>query len=233
MGGRDVDLNAVSIRADGGDEGLEDYSVASSDGSVEVVFRGIRDRLIKEISGARYVVGCVAWLTCPDILKALGRCNGVLITVQKEDFLRPDTESPTAGYWRGIRKQMDTLPVIDRARFHPGLIGNLNVCCGNQGDAIRCVGNHNSERSHTHPKAHHKFVVFCDADEHRTLVPRAVWTGSFNFTRTATRSLENAVILKDPAIVGAFFNEFQQVYALSEPLDWETPYSDPEYRIGT
>ena len=52
-----------------------------------------------------------------------------------------------------------------------------------------------------------------------TFVPRVVWTGSFNFTLNATNSFENAVVLHDPKIVNAFYQEWGQILALSEPLD--------------
>lgn len=41
------------------------------------------------------------------------------------------------------------------------------------------------------------------------IVPYAVWTGSFNFTKNACASFENAVVLREPAIVKAFFEEYQ------------------------
>jgi hypothetical protein len=64
-------------------------------------------------------------------------------------------------------------------------------------------------------------------------VPYAVWTGSFNWTYNAGNSLENAVLLQDPEIVAAYYREFQQVLAFSEPLDWTSDYVEPEWRIGT
>ena len=66
-----------------------------------------------------------------------------------------------------------------------------------------------------------------------SVVPYKVWTGSFNFTNNAERSFENAVVLEEPSIVQAYFKEFQQIAALSEPLDWESEWVEPEWRIGT
>jgi len=63
--------------------------------------------------------------------------------------------------------------------------------------------------------------------------PYEVWTGSFNFTKNATYSFENAVLSKDQNIVGAFFREFGQIAALSESLDWETEWTAPDWRIGS
>jgi len=86
---------------------------------------------------------------------------------------------------------------------------------------------------------HNKFLVFrkasgVDAESGRPqLDPYAVWTGSFNFTRNATASLENALVLTDPAIVRACYQEWEQILALSELLDWESDWIEPEWRIGS
>ena len=60
-----------------------------------------------------------------------------------------------------------------------------------------------------------------------------VWTGSYNISQTAAKSLENAVVIRDQVIAQAYFNEWSQIMALSEPLDWESEWVAPEWRIGT
>jgi hypothetical protein len=86
---------------------------------------------------------------------------------------------------------------------------------------------------------HHKFFVMCDvevdAEFHMPtkIVGRSVWTGSFNPTANGTKSRENAVLIASDEIAQAFLREWFQVYAISEPLDWESEWCQPEYRIGT
>jgi phosphatidylserine/phosphatidylglycerophosphate/cardiolipin synthase-like enzyme len=65
------------------------------------------------------------------------------------------------------------------------------------------------------------------------LHPYAVWTGSFNFSYTASYSFENAIYTNRPKIVQAYFAEWQQILAFSEPLDWTTEWVQPEWRIGS
>jgi len=110
---------------------------------------------------------------------------------------------------------------------------------GDGAEGVRCAG-YGGDRMR--PKMHHKFCVFLRSvksfdynyqGEGSLFEPYAVWTGSYNWTATATRSLENAVILADPASVAAFYAEWAQVFALSEPLDWDSAYVEPEFRIGT
>jgi len=75
---------------------------------------------------------------------------------------------------------------------------------------------------------HHKFLVFLSAG-----VPSVVWTGSFNFTHNGEASLENAVIIHSREIAEVYYSEWQQIFSLSEPLDWSAQWMEPEYRIGT
>lgn len=65
---------------------------------------------------------------------------------------------------------------------------------------------------------HHKFLVRCERKRGGGLVPQSVWTGSMNFSRAgATLSLENAVIIDDPVIAGAYLSEFESVLVVSRP----------------
>ncbi len=233
-------LNEKCIPTDCGSESLKDFSVSCT--GTSVYFRNLEERLTLRIEPAHVVVGCVAWMTNPRILEALSRKAGVSIVVQKEDFLRPDTVQ----YRRSLRELYDSLPSLERWPFE--LLGSMATSTDPTLEAVRCVGVRSRPAS---PKMHHKFVVFCKRNlawrptstaealgeelcaERDRPIPYAVWTGSFNFTHTATRSFENAVYIEDPEISQAYFNEWEQVAALSEPLDWDSPYVAPEWRIGT
>lgn len=122
------------------------------------------------------------------------------------------------------------------------------------------MGNHNSDKSLSFPRMHNKFLIFTEnipiyddvpstfgyaaedysADDNLDL-PKllgvsdtaCVWTGSYNISQTAAKSLENAVVIRDQVIAQAYFNEWSQIMALSEPLDWESEWVAPEWRIGT
>lgn len=251
-----TDLNHERVRGEGGWEDgqpLQDYQAASADGQAEVYFRDLESHLCRHIRSADLVVGCVAWLTSFPILESLSSVPyGVGLVVQKEDFLRPDI-APHSEFAQQLRTAYGKLhgPDVDRYHF-PGILGDLSVC-GDPGiDSVRCVGNHNASKRAAMPRMHNKFLVLCsytfegffneelccylDKDGMPTcpkVSPYAVWTGSFNFTKNAGFSLENAVVLKDEAICTAYFNEWQQIEGLSEPLDWETPWVTPQWRIGT
>lgn len=55
---------------------------------------------------------------------------------------------------------------------------------------------------------HHKFVVFgCNKEDESLL-----WTGSFNFTKSANaRNQENVIVLQDEAIIDQYVTQFEQL----------------------
>jgi phosphatidylserine/phosphatidylglycerophosphate/cardiolipin synthase-like enzyme len=104
-------------------------------------------------------------------------------------------------------------------------------------EGVRCVGNYNADKHPAWPRMHNKFLVFCaDRGEPGWPYPdepECVWTGSYNMTFNAQKSFENSVIIHDRDIAAAYAWEWSQILAFSEPLDWESRWCAPEYRIGT
>lgn len=231
-----MNLNHLAIEnADGPEVPLQDASTSSADGSVTVYFRSIEDALLHHIEAADIVVGCVAWLSSKRVLRHLARKHSVALVVQKEDFLRPDSGQPRARVRTDLRPLYNALPSRLQRLEYPDLVGSLSVCGDPTMDPVRCLGPHNVDRRFAIPSAHHKFAVFCHlagATGERTIEPYEVWTGSYNWTSNAARSMENAVVLTDSAIVRAFYKEWEQAYAVSEPLDWDAPWVTP-LRIGS
>ncbi|WP_374028990.1 hypothetical protein [Bdellovibrio bacteriovorus] len=232
------DLNKICIpNADGDPTPLRDFSMSS--GNIEVVFRNVKERLIAEILRSEVVLGCVAWLTDSEILEALSKVS-CSIVVQKEDFLRPDLGVIDENWKANLRKSYDSLRFKSERYALPGVGGFLSTASDPGVGAVRCVGNHNSQKKSAFPRMHNKFVVFgkievapVERGYSEWVVPCSVWTGSYNFTKNAGRSFENAVILSGSEISSAYANEYAQIFALSESLDWSSPWVEPEFRIGT
>ena len=237
-------LNGLKIvNADGPDEPLLDPSIMS--GKVTAYFRDIEQNFMRHCHEADAVVGCVAWLTNVSMLRMLASKEAVSIVVQKEDFLRPDvndwTSTPTN--WKvSLRIKYNRLKPFSKINT-PG-VEHLSFASTDGMDAIRCCGNHNKNKKQTFPRMHNQFVVFCQEDKKKRVInppypdvvyyePYAVWTGSFNFSENAARSFENVVVIEDKTIAGAYYEEWAQIMALSEPLDWHSEWCEPEWRIGT
>lgn len=234
-------LDAVIRNADGPDMPMRVAGKNTRRGAysaiVEVVFRDLEERLASEIRQWDSVVGCCAWLTSEPILQALASIRGAQIIVQKEDFLRPDVGGHTK---ERLRRLYDQIPCENKWDH------NLpyNVCSDEIIPAIMCAGIC-LPRNQIPPRMHHKFMVFgrhvpiprpagvegeWDATQFR---PSVVWTGSYNPTQNATRSLENAVIIRSDIIANDFYMEWRNVLGIAEQLDWRSEYVNPEYRIGT
>ncbi len=94
---------------------------------------------------------------------------------------------------------------------------------------------------------HHKFLLFdwngasdcggefgeeCDPGYGR-IQPNAVFTGSYNITKNAQLSFENSLIIERPSIVDKYMQEFEHIFGISEPLDWNSEWVNPRYRVGT
>jgi len=227
--------------------------------SIRVHFRELEERLCEEIEIAEAVVGCAAWLTSAAVLRALSKKDAVSIIVQKEDFLRPDSGSGR-DFKTWLRGMYQAIP----SNFERNSItfARTSLCETGLGydpkiDAIRCMGV-SGRGDRTSPRMHHKFFVFLqrvpDTHPHDCYLPYAVWTGSFNPTKNATNSLENAIVITskwDEVVAAdaggaatsfdwnlrdipfAYFEEWAEIAGNSEPLDWYAEYVAPEWAEGT
>jgi hypothetical protein len=250
----EINLNDLKISTDGGPLSLANNNVMLKNVSfdkTEVFFRELEKELIKKISEFKngLIFGSIAWLTSDNILDALAKCSYVQIVVQKEDFLRPDLNSPSnAKDWKArLRKKYDQLSFLGDRYDCRKPICDLSILGDPSVDPVRCLGNHNAYKKSAFPRAHNKFLVFCKflkepnikSRERQEIIydPVGVWTGSFNLTKNASMSFENALYIEDKSgqnkILNAFLDEHHQIFALSEPLDWTTHWSEPEFRIGT
>lgn len=229
---RPTNLNDLTIySADGPEVEQVDYSYRSD--CLDVYFKDIQKHLIDFIGTATHVLGCVAWLTDPEIIDALAKTS-CSILVQKEDFLRPDCDS-TSNFKRAMRTRYDSLKNKCVCRYNaPGAL-HMMSCAGDPTvAAVRAVGNHNRDRNPAFPRMHNKFLVACDYDREKdNLYPHSVWTGSFNFTKNAGMSFENAVVIRDQKVAHQYAQEWGQIAAFSEPLNWQSTWVFPEWRIGT
>jgi hypothetical protein len=196
--------------------------------SVTVHFQHQMAILHSEIRKWDIVIGCVAWLTNFNILRALERCKHVNILIQKEDFLRPDvgnwTETRIKEAYNALRPlrdyQWDT-------RFEDQATGEAFYYETYLERAIRCVGVV-APRGTVPARMHHKFLVFCELDKYDHIKPKAVWTGSLNLTENATRSLENSLLIKDETIAMMYTEEWRTLMLISESLDWDSSYVEPD-----
>lgn len=216
----------------------DNYSrIVLAPASVEVVFRDHKRKLIDFIARHNVLLGAVAWLTDEDIIYELAGKKASIL-VQKEDFLRPDAK----GSKESLRKAYGELYCGLYGAEVPGRFREIQYAEAFKVDPIRCVGNANREIRKSSPRMHNKFLIGCDYleevgkvewAEHNLVVPKAVWTGSFNFTYNAQASFENAVIISDERVARTYCDEWSQIYLFSEDLNWSVDWVAPEHWIGT
>ena len=254
MGPEPLDLNRP--KGNGIPEQLDHGCVS---GTVEVVFRDYRRRLLQLLEEARrrglVCLGAVAWMTDSEILDALARLPTSLI-VQKELYLRSDDRSgPNPGWAALMREQFDALAYSDRdhdlflRQNFPAPLGNMNLLGDQQISGVRCCGARALDGHYRRgsPLMHNKFLVFArlslapapgqeeeeDPDGDILWEPEMVWTGSCNLSRTAARSRENSIIIRDPKVATAYLREWVDLMCLSESLDWQSEDPAPEWRQDT
>ena len=205
--------------------------------SVEIIFRSHKRKLKDFISRYDVLLGAVAWLTDEDIIYELSKKRTSML-VQKEDFLRPDSR----GSKDSLRKSYSSLSTHLSFAEIPGILNRVQYSESCNIQPIRCVGNANSKKKSAFPRMHNKFLIGCDYSmqvgevehaEHNFVIPRAVWTGSYNFSYNARASFENAIITTDDRVARAFAEEWSQIYLLSEELNWSDDWVAPDYWIGT
>jgi hypothetical protein len=223
---------------------------------VVAMFDDLPGQCCKFIEGADTILGCVAWLTNARVLAALSQVPSVSIIVQKEDFLRPDSGRQYKAQLRALYQRLHS---IGLGRLTLGGTSSYSTASEHPGDdcAIRCMGIVSRGQKIAVPRMHHKFLVRCEARYclgqdctqvdgaachcckcqdiicHGHPEPAAVWTGSFNMTHNGANSLENAVVIADPAIAQRYQYEWGWIFGLSEPLNWEHDWVEPEMRLGS
>ena len=234
-----INLNNLLLSSADWNDDVQIYDHNIRSGNTNVYFRHLKSKLIGHINEYSIMVGCVAWLTDFDILRALSSKESSII-VQKEDFLRPDLQSNRFNWKNTLRMAYKSLHFdYERYAFHDNVLSHMSICADPSIEPVRCVGNFNSGKKPAFPRMHNKFIVFCkykpedNDDVWGSIIPCAVWTGSFNFTKNAGYSFENALFINNPDIAMGYFKEYGFIAGLSEPLDWTSKWCEPEWRIGT
>jgi len=221
----------------------------------------IKDHLIEKILKFKdgFIFGCVAWLNDHDILNALAECSNVQILIQKDHKIKiqrydlgaefGDTNKPVQMLYKKLRFSNS------RFRCHHDM-SFLNMNSNGIIDPIRTVGVEKIEQKswqkykNSKPLMHHKFLVFCKKNEKRRTyggdtatendlyIAVGLWNGSFNFTKNASKSFENATYFQkndgSSEMINGCLKTHHDLFTISESLAWGEEYGvHPDYKIGS
>ena len=156
------------------------------------------------------VVGCVAWLSDPQVIDELAKyCENVFLIVNDEDF----------SSWGNGKTHLlyDRLPWCKRSlcKLFSHLSDSYIPMKGEGTFApVRTI-----EKTYDSHLMHNKYVIFMLRSEQTGLLQcESVWMGSVNFTKNSLNNLESSVYMEDGRVAKAFFNDFTNLFLLSRPL---------------
>ena len=155
-----MNLNTINVRnKDVQDCQQQNFSIIDDNKKTEVYFKDIEKHIINKIRKYKKVVGCVAWLTNFNILKELEKKDSVLIIVQEEDFLRPDTnfDGRLEDWKEKIHKYYNSLYNSQNGIY----LGVCSISCasGLGFSGIRRLGKINTDKNPAFPRMHNKFII--------------------------------------------------------------------------
>lgn len=195
---------------------------------IDCRFNNILEILLKCIDESYGIVGCVAWLSHPSILHALQKKHFIGMVVQKEAFLKPQfktSDRQRQSWSNNVRMDYKKLP--NAPKYLYDTLGNSidyhkddekKTSSSSSPPNIVYHGElSKTSKSKLHTsRMHHKFLIFFNS-QHK---PERVWTGSFNFTKNAEMSLENALIITHvDHICNSYLSEWSSIYKSST---WNT-----------
>ena len=123
------------------------------DGRVVAIFNDLAEACAEFVAGADAVVGCVAWLTNPTVLRTFAKLPAISLIVQKEDFLRPDSGASD----EELRAAYTMLHGLDRELLPQSR--DIAYAWGDKIEPVRCVGIENHTQRKAVPRMHHKYLV--------------------------------------------------------------------------
>lgn len=199
-----------------------------------VHFKNIREVLFYHLAHCSYVIGCVAWITDFSVINAMSQLKGATLIVQAESMFKIKTRD---SFKTNLKRKYQTIKQFPWATFAKAtrmphfqslweemkttgeIQEQLWTTLGQDPMAIRTCGQiqragHEGQNPDEPSMMHHKYLVFMD-DNGKTL---AVWTGSFNFTKNASKSLENVQIIYNKKVADAYLRNFLSLLPTSRGI---------------
>lgn len=211
------------------------FSAAGRPGTykdIQVVFYDIEKSIIEMIMNYSVVVGCAYNFSNTSIIDALSKkgSKSCIIVDKIEVGSRTRFYKETRNKITPFDFDIGSLPPLFSCV-------DLEIPKVKNSESLRVFGEQSTpykQHQKKKPRLHHKFLVFGELDKFNSFTPRAVITGSFNFSQNAISSRENAVIFKNEYIAKSFYDEWAGCFMLSESiLKYNKSKMEPEFLTGT
>ena len=224
-------------------------------GAVEVVLRDHKAQLLELFAEARagnlVCTGALYRLTDSEVLEAMTTVATSVVVQKERNWWAAHDSAQRPGWKDLLRSDYDAVAASGehngsfQRQNCPDPLGSRGLLSDQHLAGVRCFGQLNCEggSEQQFPILHDKFLVFSELDfpadpgpqdalyitgDHEWK-PRIVWTGSYNPTRLANRSLESALIIRDETVATLFLHKWACIMALSEPLDWTSDSINPQW----
>ena len=223
-------------------------------GAVEVVSCNHKAKLLELFAEGRasnlVCVGALYRLTEPELLEAMTTVATSVVVQKERNWWAGRDPSPRPGWQDLLRVDYDAVAAsgehndLFQRQNCPEPLGSRGLLGDQHLAGIRCFGQiNNGGGEQQSPILHEKFLVFSELnfrpepsppdamydDGQVDWKPKLVWTGSYNPTRLANRSLESTLVIRDERIATLFLHKWACIMALSEPLDWTSDSVQPEW----
>lgn len=209
------------------------------------LLEGVREHLARPAPRSwkhyrhRIGVGCVPWLTSPDVAATLARLDAVCVVIDKNRDTRmatalADHAEGLAASWLGLDDLSTPGPDGKPPVIGPyGPMPGAELVLG----PVLAAGYLPGPGHRSPPLLHAKMLVLADVDDldygdendGTRLTPVKVWLGSANWTRAAAQHLEFGLWSSDPQLVRATLDFLRDVIRVAEPLHSTAASPTPQY----
>lgn len=179
--------------------------------TVQIFFEDFPQHLTAWIARQEAIVGCVAWVTRPDVVEALSQKQHSSIVMRHQQMQDMGKSSALCLFKPAMREALSvqdlTAPPGFEARYwlypkSPPIMGQR-------------------KRGQFTPVSllHHKFLVGGRVEGNPgQIVGKEVWCGSWNFTYGSEKNRDTAWVIADAAISQKFVREWWQLLTQSIPF---------------
>lgn len=204
------------------EENKERPHIIENVGQMVVLFshHNIQEHLLKLLNCAEcsYVLGSVAWLTDTKILDVLKLKQGICIVSQKETY---NQRSSSNDRWKTmIREKYAAMPKFPWEKLYAKEQSTLLQAAPVQfyqklckEPSIRVAGDRVGKKNDGGYIFHNKFIIILDANMNFV----GILSGSYNFSKRASNSVENVFYTPDKRVIYVYFQEFLRNLIISSP----------------